>query len=164
MPLTVAIDSNVIGGCSNSAWAIVNGGTKPYTYSWTGSQTTDTATGLCIGNTYTVTVTDANNCTANNTVTITAPTGVTQLQGTSEIKVYPVPTTGNLNISISGSSFIPQSVSVFDMTGRTLFEQKISMTSNILTINLSTLEQGTYILKLISTSNEEKLERVTIVK
>ncbi len=62
------------GSCNGSATAHVIGGTPNYTYSWNTlpAQTTQTAVGLCAGS-YTVTVTDANNCSNNNAVTITEP-------------------------------------------------------------------------------------------
>jgi hypothetical protein len=56
--------------------ASASSGTAPYTYLWTGGQSTATATGLSAG-TYTVVVTDANNCTASATVTLTQPTQLT---------------------------------------------------------------------------------------
>jgi large repetitive protein len=60
------------GVCNGTASANVTGGTGAYTYTWSGFpvQTTATATGLCGGD-YTVTVSDANNCTFTNTITIT---------------------------------------------------------------------------------------------
>lgn len=63
---------------SGSALATPSGGTGAYTYSWNTFpvQTNQTATNLGIG-TYTVTVTDANNCTATQSVTITQPSGFT---------------------------------------------------------------------------------------
>ncbi len=45
------------------------GGTPPYTYKWSNGQTAIQATGLAFGS-YTVTVTDANNCTSASSVTI----------------------------------------------------------------------------------------------
>ena len=62
------------GGTTGSATAIPSGGTGPYSYSWNTLpvQTTITATGLLAGP-YTVTVTDANLCTAIANVTITQP-------------------------------------------------------------------------------------------
>jgi hypothetical protein len=48
----------------------VNGGVTPYSYLWSNSQWTYTASGLCAG-THTLTVTDANGCIATGTVTIT---------------------------------------------------------------------------------------------
>jgi gliding motility-associated-like protein len=63
---------------SGSATASASGGTGPYNYSWntTPSQAGPTASGLSSGN-YTVTVTDANNCTGTQSVTITQPSGFT---------------------------------------------------------------------------------------
>ena len=58
-------------GCDGEASVFATGGTSPYTYLWSdpGAQTDSLATGLCAGN-YTVTVTDNNNCTAVDFVTI----------------------------------------------------------------------------------------------
>src|SRR5690606_24561638 len=54
----------------------VEGGALPLTYDWTPAvSTTDSATGLA-GGTYTVTVTDALNRTATETITITEPTAI----------------------------------------------------------------------------------------
>lgn len=64
------------GACDGTATLTGAGGTAPYTYNWTpapgGGQGTGSATGMCPG-TYTCTITDANGCTANDTVTITEP-------------------------------------------------------------------------------------------
>ncbi|WP_276134909.1 T9SS type B sorting domain-containing protein [Polluticoccus soli] len=62
------------GGSNGTATVTAGGGTAPYTYSWntTPVQTGATATGLSIG-TYTVTVTDANNCVGTASTTITQP-------------------------------------------------------------------------------------------
>lgn len=62
--------------CNGTATIAVSGGTAPYTYSWTGGQTTSTATGLC-ANGYTVTVNDAIGCMNISTVTITQPAVLT---------------------------------------------------------------------------------------
>lgn len=52
----------------------VSGGTPPYTYSWSSGGSGATATGLVGGN-YTLTVTDANNCTATCAIILPDPTG-----------------------------------------------------------------------------------------
>ncbi|MDC0231170.1 gliding motility-associated C-terminal domain-containing protein, partial [Aureispira] len=62
-----------------SALAAASGGTGSFGFQWdsaTGNQATANATGLAPG-TYTVTVTDANLCTATDNVTITEPSVVT---------------------------------------------------------------------------------------
>ncbi len=52
-----------------TATSAPSGGTSPYTYAWSNGETTQTITGLAQGN-YTVTVTDAHSCTAEETVTV----------------------------------------------------------------------------------------------
>ncbi|WP_417368168.1 T9SS type A sorting domain-containing protein [Flavobacterium beibuense] len=82
-PLTVGINSqtNVScnGGSNGAASVTVNGGTGSYTYNWTpGNPTGDgtpSVTGLPAG-TWTCTVTDANGCTASQSVTITESSSI----------------------------------------------------------------------------------------
>jgi gliding motility-associated-like protein len=75
---TIRVNVLCAGGSSGSATATGADGTAPYSYSWstTPVQTGATATGLKAG-TYTVTVTDANGCTANTSVTIAEPLALT---------------------------------------------------------------------------------------
>lgn len=67
-----ALDVTCPGGNDGAATAVVNGATPSYTYSWNSSpvQTLATATGLTVGK-YTVVVTDANGCSATDSVTLT---------------------------------------------------------------------------------------------
>lgn len=85
----VAITGTTAASCgasNGSATATASGGTGPYDYVWTGTagtlQTTNnvagpnTLSGLAAG-TYTVTITDNNNCTTSATATITSTGGAT---------------------------------------------------------------------------------------
>ncbi|MCC7301156.1 MAG: gliding motility-associated C-terminal domain-containing protein [Bacteroidia bacterium] len=75
LTITAANTGNVLcnGGNTGSAASTPSGGTAPYTYTWTPSGgNSQNATGLTAG-TYTVTVTDANGCTATATIVITEP-------------------------------------------------------------------------------------------
>lgn len=56
---------------TGAAYALPNNGTGPYTYVWSNQSTTSIVTGLAPG-VYTVVVTDINNCSATQTVTINA--------------------------------------------------------------------------------------------
>ena len=60
------------GDCNGTATANPIDGIAPYTFAWNDQQTTQTAVSLCQG-TYAVVVTDANGCTASNTVILIDP-------------------------------------------------------------------------------------------
>jgi hypothetical protein len=69
---TIGTSTNVtcFGAADGTASVNVSGGTTPYSYSWSpAGGSSDVATGLQAG-AYTVTVTDANNCTTTTEVTI----------------------------------------------------------------------------------------------
>jgi uncharacterized repeat protein (TIGR01451 family) len=76
----VASDISCFGGADGSINLTVSGGVAPYTYLWTtgdgiippGQASVEDPVGLTVG-TYTVTVTDANGCTAETSATVTEP-------------------------------------------------------------------------------------------
>lgn len=73
LPAVTDIDVTCFGACDGSATSNTLGGTPGYTYTWAPSGGNNaTASPLCPG-TYTVTVTDANGCTATGSTTITQP-------------------------------------------------------------------------------------------
>lgn len=70
LSVSASMTNGVCGsGCNGSAMASGSGGQSPYTYSWDNGDNTASASNLCQGS-YTVTVTDANGCTATSTVNI----------------------------------------------------------------------------------------------
>ena len=72
-------------GKDGSVTVVPIGGTAPYTYRWSNSATTQTATGLIAGM-YIVTVTDVNNCAKNSSITVTEPTALTYQFTNEEVK------------------------------------------------------------------------------
>lgn len=81
-PSRVNIDSVPVkevlcfNGNTGSATVFTKGGTKPYTYSWFGGQTTQTASNLNGGEIYTVTVTDWHGCTDVGTAVVPEPPAI----------------------------------------------------------------------------------------
>jgi gliding motility-associated-like protein len=71
---TVVTNVNCNGG-NGAVDLTVAGGTSPYTYSWSNSTSNEDLTAVAAG-TYTVTVKDANNCTATASITVTQPTAI----------------------------------------------------------------------------------------
>jgi len=71
-----SVDASCNGVCDGTISTTPTGGTTPYTFSWTGGVTGQNPTSVCAGS-YTVTVTDANGCTANTTITVNEPSAIT---------------------------------------------------------------------------------------
>lgn len=91
------------GNNNGTADAVASGGTGPYTYLWSNSQTTATLSNLA-GGSYSVTVTDANGCTATSTVVITnngAP--VVTLQSSTNLTCFGG-TNGAATVNVTGGS------------------------------------------------------------
>lgn len=93
---TTSTDVSCWGASDGTAVVSVTGGMPGYSYAWNpGGATTSSVTGLTAG-TYTVTVLDANGCTANGTETVNQPSQI------SFTTTYTDPAcTGDLNGSIT---------------------------------------------------------------
>ncbi|MFH1321802.1 MAG: PKD domain-containing protein [Bacteroidota bacterium] len=68
---TVVTDETCSGSCNGAINLTVAGGTPSYTYSWSNGSPNQDITGLCNGN-YSVTVIDANGCSASTSATVNA--------------------------------------------------------------------------------------------
>lgn len=71
--LSTSINNNVscFGGANAAGTATVAGGNSPYTYSWSNGSNSDTL--LAAAGTHYITVTDANNCSVNDSIFFTEP-------------------------------------------------------------------------------------------
>ena len=74
--ITASTNALCNGASDGSATVTANGGTTDYTYLWSNNATTPAVSDLAAGN-YSVTVTDANGCTATVNAIITEPTELT---------------------------------------------------------------------------------------
>jgi aminopeptidase-like protein len=106
-PALVVTETNVdvlcFGNSTGSIDVSVSGGTSPYTYNWGGGITTQDRTGLAAG-TYTVTVTDANNCTAKTvSATITQPPALVVTETNVDVLCFGN-STGSIDVSVSGGT------------------------------------------------------------
>ncbi len=63
------IISTSCGLCNASAIAVTNGGTVPYTYTWSNSVNSNSVSAVCAGN-YSCTITDSKGCLVTNTLII----------------------------------------------------------------------------------------------
>ena len=137
---------------ANSATATPAGGTTPYTYNWssTPAQTTATASGLTPGS-YTVTVTDARQCTATATVVLTAIENTNA--NIASINVYPNPSNGVFNVNLQLNKSEEVSLRLTDITGKVIMlSNEAATTSLVKEINMPNLAVGSYILSVTSAS------------
>lgn len=139
-PLVFSTPNIVTPLCNNNCNGVITslpiGGVLPYTYSWsTSTSTTSIANNMCSGN-YSLTVSDANGCSAVEEYTLTGPTSITvtaivtdakcnaALDGAIELTVsggtpgpgytYSWSPSGATTASVSGLAAGIYSVSVFD--------------------------------------------------
>ena len=68
-------DAGCAGACTGSIDLLVSGGTSPFTYAWSDGSNTEDLANLCPGS-YTVTVTDANQCTEVYSAIINGSTAI----------------------------------------------------------------------------------------
>ena len=110
-PSAISVDVtgvNPSNGNDGSATANATGGIQPYSYAWSNGGSSQTINNLA-GGTYTVTVTDANNCTQTGSITLTQGGGITCATFASTnvpitISSSGTPTiTSTLNIGASGT-------------------------------------------------------------
>lgn len=81
----------------------VSGGVPAYSYAWSNSATTQDILNLTVG-TYSITITDANNCTTNNSYTITQPSAALSTTLTSTNILCFGNSTGSVDLIISGGT------------------------------------------------------------
>jgi hypothetical protein len=97
--------SNVLcnGQATGTATVTPSGGTAPYTYAWSNGATSQTANNLSSG-IYTVTVTDANGCTDQMSVTINQPQSSLVTTATQvNVLCYGNPS-GSIDVNVNGGT------------------------------------------------------------
>lgn len=135
------------GNCEGTATVIAAGGTPPYSYTWLGlNQYSQFATNLCAG-TYTLIITDANNCTTSQTITITQPDSLTITANISDVKCF----NGNdgiINVYVTGGT----------PTYQYLWQPPISGTTSV----AANLSAGTYSILVTDFWNCSKTATFTV--
>jgi hypothetical protein len=111
---------------------------------------------------YTVMLIAGNACD-QDTVTYTIGIGaaISEISGDDHITIYPNPSSGKITISLTDPGVSEKQISVFDLTGHLITEQR--MTTEKAELDLSSLTNGIYILQ-ISDAREKHHVKLVIQK
>lgn len=91
----------------------------------------------------------------NQTVnTIEAPQGVLETENQLSITLYPNPTSGDLNIELSGAADIT-AINIFDLQGRLVVTEQAERNSSTQKISVANLNNGIYFIELVKTDGQK---------
>ena len=144
------IDESSAGSSDGKVGVAPTGGTTDYTYLWSTGATTDSVSGLAPG-VYSVTITDANGCIAIDSVEIGTFVSIEDelAAGINEFILFPNPTSGVMTVQISLASVSPMTLHLFDMTGKVLFQEEVSLQARYQhEFDLSGKPAGIYLMRL----------------
>lgn len=140
------------GGSNGMIGSNINGGAPPYTYLWSNGATVSSITNLTIGS-YTVTVADANQCSVQQSKTLTQPPVLQITSITSSLhNGYNVScrngSDANINITVTGG--VPP--------------YSFQWSNGSFNQNLTNLASGTYNVLVTDTNNAFKTGQITLTQ
>ncbi len=164
-PSAISITSNTVVANSDpsnpngSITIVASGGTGALTYQLNNGtpQAVNVFTGLNFG-AFTVTVIDANQCTASTTLLVPNFTSVRDMDADKALTVSPNPTNGILNIKTDNNQLGSQ-LRIVSITGQELFTSRIN--STMITYDMSHLSKGVYFVQLIG---NQKVSSKRVIK
>jgi gliding motility-associated-like protein len=120
------------GSADGTITASASGGTSPYNYVWSNAATGATITGLLAG-TYTVTVTDANNCILTSSVTINNPDPLfASITSVTNVSCFGL-SDGIINASVVGGT-LPYTIAWTPTGGNTQIANGLPTGSYLMTV------------------------------
>lgn len=121
----------------------ISGGATPYTIAWSNGGTTETITGLPVGD-YSVTVTDANGCSAEGNVTVTQSTAIENLAEGIALSVYPNPVGAYFSLDLQTvQNYNNGEIRITDVQGKLVWTDNVQA-NTISTVFVEALSAGVY--------------------
>jgi PKD repeat protein len=153
--------SNATNGQNNGEISLSTSGVSSPSYLWSNGSTTANLSGLAPGN-YTVTVTDANGCTASQGFSINnVAVGVETLTAINYLNLFPNPSQGQLTIEYRLSQSQDLRLELYTATGQLLQSQNLGIQQEgQANLDLSNYSSGFYFVKIIA--GQEMIARKVI--
>lgn len=154
--VVTAVTTDEIYGFDGAIDLDVNGGTSPYSFSWSNGKTTEDISNLSFGN-YSCSITDSLGCIKTINLFVSSQVGLNE-SSLFSATLSPNPTNGILHYNL-GESFDKVHLSLYDLNGRILrswTERNVQKG----TVNLSELPSGAYLLKINSSNSSGAIHRI----
>ena len=154
--IMITVDEVVLSTGDNGSISITAiGGTGGLDYEWTGpdnftSSGEEDLTGLAAG-TYTVNVTDENECFVSEIIEVEALVDINPLGNNITIQVYPNPNNGVFTLNFHGLNGEDVFVNIIDAQGRIIEDRKINAAGSYSEIiDMTNVSSGMYFMGFVS--------------
>ena len=158
----VISDVSAAGGTDGALNPNISGGNPAYNFNWSNGATTEVISGLSAG-VYSLTVTDANACTATQIFTVSdGPVGIIQTGNFALVNLYPNPSDNHAVLDCSLNAVSNVEIRIVDALGRILISEKMESVSLLhYEINCENWPAAVYVVQLIS--NTEFITKQLII-
>ena len=167
-PSEILLDINITPTSSqeeNGAIEILpSGGTPPFTYSWEfdSSETSNFVDSLSTGM-YIVTITDANNCTIRDTISVDQGTSIENLKDDISFTLSPNPNLGNFKVQFDLKNKLDWQIQIFNYLGQNIHSRNAALGGSSKEEIDFELDKGYYNVILLIEGKIIKVESVIIL-
>lgn len=155
-----AVATDETFGNDGSIDLTVTGGSGSYTYAWdNGAGTSEDPSGLGGNMTYTVIVTDVNNCSDTLSVYVGSMIGLENVELNAPFSVFPNPNSGQFTVTMSENKAVR--MDIINALGQQVSSQELTATET--QINIRNLDKGTYTLRFTLQTGKTAFARVVLM-
>lgn len=152
--------------CLNQNLILTAGTSSSNTYLWSNGASTGSITlnsSSAANNVYAVTVTNVSGCTGTDSLAVSFVicSGIEENGAIELLSAYPNPSNGTLTIQAPASLLLPVQMNVRDASGRLVFTTTLRDYQS--TLSLPTIENGVYMMNVVSDGMEKMGSRLIIV-
>ncbi len=161
--IILSLHSDTCSDDANSGAAYIDsiiGGTPPYTYLWSNGEIVEDIYQVWGTQSYSVTVTDSNGCTATDSVFVNSyPSGINKIN-TTNFKLFPNPFTETTTIQFYETP-TNATLDIIDLSGKLVRSEIISNKKQVV-IERKGLSSGTYFLRVMEKDKTPSFAKLII--